>query len=442
MSIVAKFGGSSLANSKQFEKVKSIVQSNEERKYIIPSAPGKEHKDDQKVTDLLYLLYNMASHHLNYIEILNMVKKRYQEIIDNLEIDIDLDKEIQTINSIIMEGTTKDFISSRGEYLNGKVLASYLGYTFIDAKDVIFFTSSGKFDEEKTYSTLAEMKNKVENAVIPGFYGSMPDGTIKTFSRGGSDLTGSIVARGVSADLYENWTDVSGFLASDPRIVDNPRKIHYITYKELRELAYSGANILHDEAIFPVINQGIPIEIRNTNAPDEGGTFIVKEIAEEHKSPILTGVAGRKNFTVINIEKVRMNSDLSFHRKVLTVLEANDIYLEHMPSSIDSLSLIIADKYLQNKQEGLINEFKTFINPDYISIESDISLVTVVGRNMKNQVGISATLFESLAKNNINILMIIQGASEMNIILGIKTSDYEKAINTLYHAFDEKDALI
>lgn len=436
MTTVAKFGGSSLANSKQFEKVKNIIENDENRRFIVPSAPGKEHKDDQKVTDLLYLLYNMASHHLNYLEILHMVKKRYQEIMDSLGVDFDLEAEFKIINQKIMDGASKDYISSRGEYLNGKLLASYLNFTFLDAKDLIFFNEEGKFDEIKTYSKLNSIKDQYEHVVIPGFYGSMPDGTIKTFSRGGSDLTGSIVARGVGADLYENWTDVSGFLASDPRIVENPRKIQYITYKELRELAYSGANILHDEAIFPVISQGIPIEIRNTNAPEEGGTFIVKEIKDDHYSPILTGVTGRKNFSVINIEKVRMNSELSFHRKVLTVLEANDIYLEHMPSSIDSLSLIIADKYLQNKQEVLINEFKTFINPDYISVEKDISLVTVVGRNMKNQIGISATIFSALAKNNINIQMIVQGASEMNIIIGIKTVDYEKAINTIYNAFE------
>lgn len=437
MCVVAKFGGSSVANAKQFEKVKDIVLKDDKRRYIIPSAPGKEHPEDQKVTDLLYLLYNMASHHLNYLEVLNMVKNRYQVIIENLNINLDLDHEFDMLNTYIQEGASRDFISSRGEYLNGKVLANYLDFDFIDAKDLIFFKEDGHFDEEKTYRALSEMKNKHKYAVIPGFYGSMPDGSIHTFSRGGSDLTGSIVARGVSAELYENWTDVSGFLASDPRIVENPRRIEYITYKELRELAYSGANILHDEAIFPVISKGIPIEIRNTNAPSDGGTFIVEKLEKNHKGPTITGIAGRKNFSVINIEKVRMNSELSFHRRILTVLEANDVYLEHMPSSIDSLSLIIADKYLQNKQESLISEFKTFINPDSISVETDIALVTVVGRNMKNHIGISSTIFTALAQNKINIQMIIQGSSELNIILGIKSSDYEKAINTIYHAFNQ-----
>ncbi|MCD1146877.1 aspartate kinase [Peptoniphilus sp. KCTC 25270] len=438
MCIVAKFGGSSLANGQQFEKVKNIVTSCDDRKYIIPSAPGKVSKEDQKVTDLLYLLYNMASHNLNYKEILDMIRVRYDQIIESLHLDLNLDEEFQAIEASIQKGATKDYLSSRGEYLNGKVLSHYLGYDFIDAKDVIFFREDGTFDEEKSYAAIQKMAKEHEHAVIPGFYGAKPSGEIITFSRGGSDLTGSIIARGVSAKLYENWTDVSGFLASDPRIVENPRQIEYITYNELRELSYSGANILHDEAIFPVVSKGIPINIRNTNRPEDQGTFIVEEQSKDNTFHTLTGVTGRKNFTVINISKVRMNSELSFHRKIMTVLEANDIYLEHMPSSIDSLSLIIADKYLQNKTDALINEFKTFCNPDSITVDKDIALVTVVGRNMKNHVGISAKLFSALAQSNINIQMIIQGASEMNIIVGIKNSDYEKAINSIYHAFEDK----
>lgn len=433
--IVSKFGGTSLANSCQFKKVKAIIESDSRRKFIVPSAPGKEHPEDTKITDLLYLLYDLASHKISYTEIFDLLKKRFFDICSQLNLDLDLTPHFATIKEDLENGASKEYISSRGEYLNGLVLSSYLGFDFIDPIEVIFFDDQGNFLEEKTYQALGKVAKEHESAVIPGFYGSDPNGNVMTFSRGGGDLSGSIVARGVNASLYENWTDVSGFLAADPKIVNNPRQIETITYSELRELSYMGASIIHDEAVFPLVKEGIPIQIKNTNAPEDKGTLIVKEIENIESKYEITGVAGRKNFSVINIEKVQMNRDLSFHRKVMSILEVNDIYLEHMPSSTDSLSLIIADKYLQGKTDILINEFKTLCNPDHISVQNNISLIAVVGRSMINHIGASAKLFKSLADQNINIQMIVQGASEINIIVGIDTNDFESAINSIYHGF-------
>lgn len=434
--IVSKFGGSSLANAEQFRKVKKIIEENPARRYIVPSAPGKEHPEDTKVTDLLYLLYDLASHKISYIDIWEMFVERYEKICRELELDLDMTSYFEEIAEDLRNGVTKEYLSSRGEYLNGILLSKYLGYDFIDSAKVMFFGNGDRLDGPTTYRALAKMAREHERAVIPGFYGSDPKGNIRTFTRGGGDLSGAIVSRGVRADLYENWTDVSGFLAADPRIVENPRHIDAITYRELRELAYMGAGILHDEAIFPVVSEGIPILIKNTNAPEDPGTKIVQQIEELDSNYEITGVAGRKNFSVINIEKIQMNRDLSFHRKLMSILEANDIYLEHMPSSIDSISLIIAEKFLVGKTDMVMNEIKTFCNPDSISLQSNISLIAVVGRSMINHIGASAKLFGALAKSGINIQMIIQGSSEMNIIIGIKTDDYEEAIRSIYHAFE------
>ncbi len=432
--IVTKFGGSSLASSGQFKKVKAIVESDPRRRFVVDSAPGKVNSNDTKITDLLYLSYDLASHNINFLETLNMAKDKFIEIINGLELDLDINPYFEEIQNKMQEGTTRDYVASRGEYLNGIILSKYLGFDFIDAKDIILFNESGEFDEEKTYKAVGERCKEHENAVIPGFYGSMPNGDIKTFSRGGSDLTGSIVARGVDADLYENWTDVSGFLSADPRIVDNPSTIETITYRELRELSYGGASVLHEEAIFPVISAGIPIEIKNTNAPEEWGTMIVDSIVGERERSI-TGVAGRKHFSVINIEKIKLNSDKSFHRKLMSVLEVNNVFLEHMPSSIDSISLIVSESQLQGKTDTLIQEIKTFCTPDNIYVSSNIALVTVVGRGMKNHIGISKKVFSALADNDVNIQMIIQGSSELNIIVGVDEKDFEKAINAIYTEF-------
>ena len=435
MTIVCKFGGSSLANSTQFQKVADIVREDPDRRYIIPSAPGKAQKSDQKVTDLLILLYNMAIHRLSANEVLQMIEARYREIIDGIGIRFPLEAELDRIRNTIADGRVeKAYVLSRGEYLNGKILAAYLGFDFVDAKDVIRFDDDGFWDADATYRSLAAMASEHENAVIPGFYGANDKGDIFTFSRGGSDLTGSIVAHGVGADLYENWTDVSGLLAADPSIVNSPAKIHSISYQELRELSYSGAKVMHDEAMFPVIEKNIPVVIKNTNAKDEDGSYILGLVPEEAGGADITGIACRKGFDVINIEKYRMNRDLAFHRKVLSVIEANDLYLEHMPSSIDSVSLVISGRYLKNKTEQVLAELQTFTNADRISLDHNIALITVVGRNMKNRIGMSALIFKALADAEVNIRVIVQGASEMNIIIGVLEAEAEKSVRAIYDA--------
>ena len=338
------------------------------------------------------------------------------------------------MSNITAGKVSKSYVLSRGEYLNGKILAAYLDVDFVDAKDVIRFDENGIWDEASSYVALAKMKEEHERAVIPGFYGSTPSGKIVTFSRGGSDLSGAIVARGVGAELYENWTDVSGLLAVDPSIIPHPKKIKNISYQELRELSYSGAKVMHDEAMFPVIEKNIPVVIRNTNAKDDAGSYIMADVPGDAEGEDITGIACRKGFDVINIEKFRMNRDLAFHRKVLSVLEANDIYLEHMPSSIDSISLVIASKYLKNKTDQLIAELQTFTNADRITLDHNIALITIVGRNMKNRIGTSAHVFSALADANVNIRMIIQGASEMNIIVGVLEEEAEKSIEAIYNA--------
>lgn len=435
MSIVCKFGGSSLASSEQFFKVKDIIESDPNRQYIIPSAPGKNKSGDQKVTDLLILLYNMAVHHLSPVEVMKMIEARYLEIIEGIGIEFDLKEELDEIlKTITSEKVSKSYVLSRGEYLNGKILATYLDYDFVDATEVIRFDEGGLWDEKASYKALEAMAKEHERAVIPGFYGAAPSGKIVTFSRGGSDLSGSIVARGVHADLYENWTDVSGLLAVDPSIVPHPKKIRSISYEELRELSYSGAKVMHDEAMFPVIEKNIPVVIRNTNAKDEEGSTIMADVPVDDSESSITGIACRKGFDVINLEKLRMNRDLGFHRKVFSVLEANDIYLEHMPSSIDSISLVIGSKYLKNKTDQLIAELQTFTDADRITVDHNITLITVVGRNMKNKIGMSALIFKALADANVNIRVIVQGASEMNIIVGVIDDEAETAIRAIYNA--------
>lgn len=434
--VVAKFGGTSLANGGQFKKVYDIIQADPNKKYIVPSAPGKENDQDTKITDLLYLLYDLASHGISYNEVFSMFKNRYLDICREIGVEMDLQDYFDEIRQAIEEKASKEYLSSRGEYLNGLILAKYLDIPFVDAKNVMLFKAPHILDEQRTYKALAEMKKSFDSAVIPGFYGSLPDGSITTFSRGGGDLSGAIVARGVGADLYENWTDVSGFLAADPKIIQNPRRIKEISYRELRELSYMGASILHEEAIFPVISQGIPISIKNTNAPEEEGTRIVPSSREGDQDGEITGIAGRQGFSVINIDKVQMNRDLSFSRKVFSILEANDIYVEHIPSSIDSLSLIVSDDQLQGKKKRITSEIKALCNPDNISVETDISLIAVVGQNMRNHIGTSAKLFKALAQAKVNVEMITQGSSELNIIVGVDTSDYDTAIKAIYRAFN------
>ena len=434
MKKVVKFGGSSLASARQFKKVGDIIRADKTRRYVIPSAPGKRNSKDTKVTDMLYECYAAASAGASYKKILEAIKARYQEIIDGLELNLNLDHEFATIEENFVKGIGKDYAASRGEYLNGIVMANYLGYEFIDAAEVIFFDEHGNFEAELTNKELSEHLEHVDRAVIPGFYGSKHDGSIKTFSRGGSDVTGSIVARAIHADLYENWTDVSGFLVTDPHIVENPEVIETITYKELRELAYMGAGVLHEDAIFPVRKEGIPINIRNTNRPEDKGTLIVESTCRKPRYTI-TGIAGRKGFCAINIEKAMMNSEVGFGRKVLGVFEKYGISFEHMPSGIDTMTIMVHQDEFEEYEQSVIAGIHRAVEPDLVDLEADLALIAVVGRGMKGTRGTVGRIFSALAHARINVKMIDQGSSELNIIIGVKNSDFETAIKAIYDIF-------
>lgn len=432
--IVAKFGGSSLADADQFKKVKKIVLSDEKRRFIVPSAPGKRNDKDYKVTDLFYLCYTHVKQRIPFDDVFNIIEERYKTIVKRLGLSLEIESYLKIVKDRIAKGATADYTASRGEYLNGIILADFLNVDFIDAAEVILFDKYGYLDSKSTKKAIKERLNNVEKAVIPGFYGAMPDGSVKTFSRGGSDITGSIIARDVQAKLYENWTDVSGFLMADPRIVKNPKPIEKITYKELRELAYMGATVLHEEAIFPAREGHIPINIKNTNAPQDKGTIIVNDNGNTEIGTI-TGIAGRKDFTVIAIEKAFMNSEIGFGRRILSVLEAFGVSFENMPSGIDTMSVVIEDSQLENKLDKVIDEIKRQCNPDNIQVIPNMALIATVGRGMARTVGVSEKIFKALAKNHVNIRMIDQGSSEMNIIIGVEVNDFEKAINAIYESF-------
>lgn len=434
MTKVVKFGGSSLASAEQFVKVGNIIRAEDSRRFVVPSAPGKRYSSDIKVTDMLYGCYDLAAKGKDFEKEFNAIKERYYGIINELGLDLSLESEFDTIRSCFIGKAGRDYAASRGEYLNGIVLADYLGYNFIDAADVIFFDDRGAFDSVKTNEILSAKLAGMENAVIPGFYGSMPNDTIKTFSRGGSDVTGSIVAAACGADLYENWTDVSGFLIADPRIVSDPKPITTITYKELRELSYMGAGVLHEDAIFPVRKAGIPINIKNTNAPLDHGTMIVESTCQKPLFTI-TGVAGKKGFTVINIEKDMMNGELGFGRKVLEVFEKNGLSFEHMPSGIDTMSVIVHQEEFEPKEQEVLAGLHRNVKPDSIDIESGLALIAVVGRAMKSNRGTAGRIFAALAHAHVNVKMIDQGSSELNIIIGVDESDFEAAVKSIYEIF-------
>ena len=434
MNKVVKFGGSSLASAKQFKKVKDIIMADKSRRYVIPSAPGKRTTNDEKVTDLLYACYSAASEGRSYKKIFDAITARYEQIITGLDLNINLDFEFKTIEENFLAKKGRDYAASRGEYLNGIIMAAYLGYEFIDAADVICFDADGSFLSAKTNQELAARLSKVSKAVIPGFYGSMPDGSVKTFSRGGSDITGSLVARAVHADLYENWTDVSGFLVADPRIVDNPEPIETITYRELRELSYMGASVLHEEAIFPVRKEGIPINIRNTNRPSDPGTMIVESTLKRPHYTI-TGIAGRKGFCAVNIEKAMMNAEIGFGRKVLDVFEKYGISFEHMPSGIDTMSIFVQQSLFEEHEQSVIAGIHRAVEPDHIELDSDLALIAVVGRGMKSARGTAGRIFSALAHARVNVKMIDQGSSELNIIVGVRNEDFETAVKAVYDIF-------
>lgn len=435
MSKVVKFGGSSLADAEQFKKVAAIIRADPERVYVVPSAPGKRYKDDTKVTDLLYCCFEDVVSGKDFAKAFKPVRDRFDSIISDLGLRFSLEDEYVKIGTDFRNGAGRDYAASRGEYLNGMILAKYLGYEFIDAAKGIFFDSKGSFDADITNACLGAILEKTPLAVIPGFYGAMPDGSIKTFSRGGSDFTGSVVAKACGASLYENWTDVSGFLVADPRIVKDPEGIEVITYSELRELSYMGAGVLHEDAIFPVRSSNIPINIKNTNAPGDKGTLIVPSAKGQPPKYLITGIAGKKDFSVISIEKDRLNSENGFMRRMLQVLENHGVYPEHMPTGIDAVSVVVNTHELEGQREKLSRRLKEVLRPDHFEIIDGLALVAVVGRGMKSKKGTATRVFAALSHANINVRMIDQGSGELNIIIGIDESDFDKAIQVVYDMF-------
>ena len=433
---VAKFGGSSVSDAIQLAKVKKIVESDPDRRFVVVSAPGKRFNEDNKITDLLYLCKTHIDHNVPYDQVFQVICDRYVAIELNLGVNVNLQKQFDEINQNLKSGASEDYIASRGEYLNALLTAAYLGYDFVDTAGLIQFDSKGRFLNEKTNEALRAELSKHERAALPGFYGTYPDGRIKTFSRGGSDITGSLVARAVDADIYENWTDVSGFLMADPKIVKHAKPISTISYKELRELSYMGASVLHEDAIYPVRAADIPINIRNTNEPDDPGTIITAE-ASGKEDTIITGIAGRKDFTVIGIYKNMLSAERGFVKRLLEILDDYEVPLEHMPSGIDTISVVISDKKLNGKMEDMLEEIQRKLKPDSIDVLENMSLIATVGGGMAKRHGVSAKLFTALSEAEVNIRMIDQGSSEMNIIVGVENKDFETAIKAIYKAFVE-----
>ena len=432
---VSKFGGTSLANAIQFRKVEEIVKADSERRYIVVSAPGKRYKGDTKITDLLYSLYNKSQQGEDYRDIIDLISERYIQLVAELGIKLDIEGPLKELADNVVGGASLDYIASRGEYFNGVILANLLGFSFIDPVKVIVFDVDGNYNDALTQERMVQALKDCERAVIPGFYGSTEEGELKIFSRGGSDITGAIVARGAAADVYENWTDVSGFLMADPTIVEGPKQIKEISYKELRELSYMGAKVLHEETIFPVLKAGIPINIRNTNDPANTGTMIVSKVNGGRERGAVTGIAGVKDFTVIAVEKYLMNYEVGYVRRMLSVLEKYNISFEHIPSGIDNICVIISSQELNGKLDKLVEEISQVCQPDSIMVYPEMCLIATVGHGMAYTPGMAARLFGALASANINVRMIDQGSSEINIIVGVENKDYEEAVRAIYNAF-------
>lgn len=430
--ITCKFGGTSLADAANIRIMQSIVEESADRRFVVPSAPGKRHDSDRKVTDLLYAWHSIASQGLDPSEPRRIIQERFESLASDLGVDFDLGPHLEEIEAHVAAGDSVDFMASRGEYLNGRLIAALLGAEFVDPAECIKFTRSGTFDPA-TYELLGARLGGEGRYVIPGFYGALPDGSIKTFSRGGSDVTGAIVARATGSELYENWTDVPGFLMADPRIVDSPRGISEVTYQELRELSYMGATVLHDEAIYPVREPGIPIQIRSTRDRTNPGTRIVSERKSTHP---LCGIAGRKGFSMLNIEKTLMNHERGFGRKVLTAVDELGIGWEHMPTGIDTISLIFRDEELGSQGDTLIETVQGRCNPDSISLVPGLAMIATVGQGMNHHIGVAARLFTALAEAEVNIRVIDQGSSEMNIIVGVEEEALHRAVNAIYRAFE------
>ncbi|HZO89526.1 MAG TPA: aspartate kinase [Chthonomonadaceae bacterium] len=428
---VCKFGGTSVADADQIRKVAAIVRADPRRRFLVVSAPGKRHAADHKVTDLLYLCHHTIQAGLKASEAFALIRQRFEEISAALGVP-DMRRWLDAVESEMGQGRSKDWVASRGEYLHARLIAAYLGATFVDAADCIRFSPEGRLDPN-SYELTARALQGEGLFLLPGFYGVDASSQIKTFSRGGSDITGAIVARAVGACAYENWTDVDGLLMADPRLVENPRPIREVTYQELRELAYMGASVLHDEAIFPVREAHIPIHIRNTNAPEMPGTWI-RTTRPNTDLPIV-GIAGRTGFTTIQIEKALMNQERGFGRRLLEILEAHGISYEHTPSSIDSMSVVLRDEELDNRREGVLDELQRVLLPDRMEVLNGLALIATVGQGMSHRVGIAGRLFGALAAAGINVRLINQGASEINIIVGVASADYPAAVRAIYHAF-------
>ena len=436
---VAKFGGSSVADALQINKIKNIIEGDDKIKYVVVSAPGKRYRDDSKITDLLYLCKTHIEHKIPYEQIFQVICGRYLNMEEDLGVDVGMEWELEEIRKEIESGASVDYIASRGEYLNAKLIAAFLGFAFVDAKEVIKFSDKGKFLEDITDDSLKRVLGRYENAVIPGFYGEKLDGSIKTFSRGGSDITGAIIARAMKAEVYENWTDVSGCLMADPRIVDDPKPISSISYMELRELSYMGASVLQEDAIYQAKVANIPINIRNTNSPADPGTMITAEPAKDAKESeqIISGVAGKKGFTVIGIYKSHLAGEKGFIRKLAGIMEDHDMTIEHLPTGIDTMSVVIDNKMLGGKLDEIVEEMHQQLRPDTLEVFEDMALIATVGAGMSARKGTSARLFTALADAAVNVRMIDQGSSEMNIIVGVENKDFDKAIKAIYNAFEE-----
>ena len=433
--IVTKFGGSSLADAGQFAKVKAILAMDPARMFVVPSAPGRRFKDDDKVTDLLYRCHRQRSAGEDYQDTFDLIAARYMDIAEELGLHCDLGAALDEVNENIASGASADYCASRGEYLNGLLLADYLGWRFLDAAQAVKFDAQGVLDSEETNRVLGTLLSDGVPTVVPGFYGALPDGSIHTFSRGGSDITGAIVARAAEADVYENWTDVSGFLMADPRIVTNPREISAITYQELRELSYMGASVLHEDAVFPVHAAGIPTNIRNTNNPEHPGTIISLEAPVSGSVPTITGVAGRKGFSVISVEKAMMNSEKGFGRKVLQVVEEAGLSFEHLPTGIDTMCVVVAGEALAPVREEVVGRILELTHADTLTVHDHMSIIATVGRGMVHNCGTAARLFSAMSQAGINVRMIDQGSSELSIIVGVDDQDFEKTIQAIYNAF-------
>ncbi len=432
---VLKFGGSSVADGIQLRKMKSIIDSDADRRYIVASAPGKRFEIDNKVTDLLYLCKTHMEQNLPYEQVFQVIRDRFNAVKMNLGINVDMGIHFEEILTNMKKGCSKDYLASRGEYLSAVLVAAYLKVDFVDAAGMILFDDKGRLLFEETDNAIASKLSAHKMAVIPGFYGTdVETGEIRTFSRGGSDITGALIAKALNAQVYENWTDVSGFLMADPRVVKNPKPIEKISYKELRELSYMGASVLHEDAIYPCRMASIPINIKNTNHPDDPGTIITDE--EESDQKIVTGIAGSKDFTVIAIYKNMLSHEKGFVRRILMILEDFDISIEHLPTGIDTVSVVLSDKSIDGRLDEIIEEFQTQLRPDGVEVFEDIALIATVGAGMNRRTGVSAKLFTALAEADVNIRMIDQGSSEMNIIVGVENTDFNTAIKAIYRAFE------